>query len=161
MSNKKQKEILKIEGMTCANCALGIKKHLDKNGVQNVNINFASAEASFTKDQQYNFEKVKKLIQAIGYNAKRISEKEQGPGLSSIEKKFFFTLFFTIPLFSHMFLPEDSILQNALLQFLLCLPVFFVGVWHFGKSGFIGIPQRIGLYTLESSEPNHLHSACF
>ena len=35
MSDKKQKEILKIEGMTCANCALGIKKHLDKNGVCN------------------------------------------------------------------------------------------------------------------------------
>ena len=155
MSDKKQKEILKIEGMTCVNCALGIKKHLDKNGVQNVNINFASAEASFTKDQQHNFEKVKKLIQAIGYNAKRISEKEQDSELSSIEKKFFFTLFFTIPLFSHMFLPEDSILQNALLQFLLCLPVFFVGVWHFGKSGFnslkSGLPNMDVLILMGSS----------
>ena len=30
MEVNKQKEILAITGMTCANCALGIKKHLDK-----------------------------------------------------------------------------------------------------------------------------------
>lgn len=155
MSDKQQKKIFKIEGMTCTNCALGIKKHLDKNGVQNVNINFTSTEASFTNDQKHNFESVKKLIQAIGYNAKRVSEKDQESGLSSIEKKFFFTLFFTVPLFSHMFLNQESILHNAFLQLLLCLPVFFVGVWHFGKSGFnslkSGLPNMDVLILMGSS----------
>ncbi len=70
MSKKTKQEFLKIEGMTCANCALGIKKHLDKNGVQNVSVNFASAEASFTKTQEHNFDNVKVLIQAIGFNVK-------------------------------------------------------------------------------------------
>ena len=120
MSDKKQKEILKIEGMTCVNCALGIKKHLDKNGVQNVNINFASAEASFTKDQQYNFEKVKKLIQAIGYNAKRISEKEQDSELSSIEKKFFLPSF--LP--SHFF--HICSCQRIVFYKMLCFNSYFV-----------------------------------
>ena len=67
MSKKTKQEFLKIEGMTCANCALGIKKHLDKNGVQNGSVNFASAEASFTKTQEHNLDNVKALIQAIGF----------------------------------------------------------------------------------------------
>lgn len=150
-----KQEFLKIEGMTCANCALGIKKHLDKNGVQNVSVNFASAEASFTKTQEHNLDNVKALIQAIGFNVKERSTQDSAPEYSALEKKFFFTLFFTIPLFSHMFLPKDSILHNALLQFLLCLPVFFVGCIHFGKSAYSslksGLPNMDVLILMGSS----------
>ncbi len=155
MSKKTKQEFLKIEGMTCANCALGIKKHLDKNGVQNVSVNFASAEASFIKTQEHNFDNVKALIQAIGFNVKERSTQDSAPEYSALEKKFFFTLFFTIPLFSHMFLPKDSILHNALLQFVLCLPVFFVGCIHFGKSAYSslksGLPNMDVLILMGSS----------
>ena len=155
MSKKTKQEFLKIEGMTCANCALGIKKHLDKNGVQNVSVNFASSEASFTKTQEHNLDNVKALIQAIGFNVKERSTQDSAPEYSALEKKFFFTLFFTIPLFSHMFLPKDSILHNALLQFVLCLPVFFVGSIHFGKSAYTslksGLPNMDVLILMGSS----------
>jgi Cu+-exporting ATPase len=143
MRKKNKQEFLKIEGMTCGNCALGIKKHLDKNGVQNVSVNFASAEASFTTTQQHNFDNVKELIQALGFNVKEISNQDSVPKYSALEKKFFFTLFFTIPLFSHMFLPKESILHNALLQFVLCLPVFFVGCIHFGKSAYLSLKSAL------------------
>lgn len=155
MSKKTKQEFLKIEGMTCANCALGIKKHLDKNGVQNVSVNFASSEASFTTTQEHNLDNVKALIQAIGFNVKERSTQDSAPEYSALEKKFFFTLFFTIPLFSHMFLPKDSILHNALLQFVLCLPVFFVGSIHFGKSAYTslksGLPNMDVLILMGSS----------
>ena len=91
---KTKQEFLKIEGMTCANCALGIKKHLDKNGVQNVSVNFASAEASFTKTQEHNLDNVKALIQAIGFNVKERSTQDSAPEYSALEKKFFFYAFF-------------------------------------------------------------------
>ena len=155
MSKKTKQEFLKIEGMTCANCALGIKKHLDKNGVQNVSVNFASSEASFTKTQEHNIDNVKALIQAIGFNVKARSTQDSAPEYSALEKKFFFTLFFTIPLFSHMLLPKGSILHNALLQFVLCLPVFFVGCIHFGKSAYSslksGLPNMDVLILMGSS----------
>ena len=48
MNDKEHKEILKIEGMTCANCALGIKKHLDKKGVKKVHVNFTTNNASYS-----------------------------------------------------------------------------------------------------------------
>ena len=58
MNDKEHKEILKIEGMTCANCALGIKKHLDKKGVKDVSVNFATNQALFYDDHQYNYKDV-------------------------------------------------------------------------------------------------------
>ena len=155
MEDKKQKEILKVEGMTCANCALCIKKHLDKNGIQNVNVNFATNEASFYQDNEHNTNDIIALINELGYKAKAKNEDDKEQGISLIEKQFFFTLIFTIPLFSHMFLPKDSILQNALLQFFLCLPVFLVGVFHFGKSAFsslkAGLPNMDVLILMGSS----------
>ena len=54
-----------------------------------------------------------------------------------------------------MFLPKDSILHNALLQFVLCLPVFFVGCIHFGKSAYSslksGLPNMDVLILMGSS----------
>ena len=155
MEVNKQKEILAIQGMTCANCALGIKKHLGKKGVQQVQVNFATSEAAFNKDRNYNTKDVISLINKLGYKANMITDEVESPGLSSIEKKFFFTLIFTLPLFSHMFLPKENFLQNAFVQFFLCLPVFFVGVWHFGKSAYsslkTGLPNMDVLILMGSS----------
>ena len=46
MKTQKKRLRLQIEGMSCANCAAGIKRQLEKEGLQNVNINFATREAS-------------------------------------------------------------------------------------------------------------------
>jgi Cu+-exporting ATPase len=155
MEVNKQKEILAITGMTCANCALGIKKHLDKKGVKDVSVNFATNQATFTNDEQYKPKAVINLINELGYKAKMKTDEFEDSGISSIEKKFFFTLIFTLPLFSHMFLPKESFLQNAFVQFFLCLPVFFVGVWHFGKSAYsslkTGLPNMDVLILMGSS----------
>ena len=39
--------ILNVEGMTCNNCAAGIKKHLENNSINDVNVNFSLGEVSF------------------------------------------------------------------------------------------------------------------
>ena len=155
MNDKEHKEILKIEGMTCSNCALGIKKHLDKKGVKNVHVNFTTNNASFSADNQFSYKDVIGLINEIGYKAKKASNEIEKKELSSLEKKFFFTLIFTLPLFSHMFLPKVLFLQNILVQFVLCLPVFLVGLLYFGKSAFrslkSGLPNMDVLILMGSS----------
>ena len=45
---------INIEGMTCANCANGIKKHLEQKGIQNVNINFSTGELSCNYNKNQN-----------------------------------------------------------------------------------------------------------
>jgi len=141
-TNKKIK--LNIEGMTCANCASGIKKHLERKGLQDVNVNFSTGEASYSNNKTQNKEDVKNIIRKLGYTIKS-SENIQENKLTQVEKYFYFSLIFTLPLFSHMFFSEDSFIQNPILQFFLCIPVYTVGVIYFGKSAWnslkTGIPN--------------------
>ena len=140
IDNKKLK--LQVEGMTCANCAAGIKKHLENKGLQDVNVNFSTGEASWENDKNQDKNDVAKTITSLGYKIKS-SSKEEEKGLSKVEKYFYFTLIFTLPLFSHMFFPKGSIIQNPLLQFILCLPVYIIGVSYFGKSAWGSIKTGV------------------
>ncbi len=126
---------LNVEGMTCANCALGIKKQLEKKGMENVNVNFSTGEASYTNSAKLSLEEIKASINGLGYKVIDKVKDEDGK-LSPIEKKFYFSLIFTIPLFLHMFFSHDFILNNVWVQLSLCIPVFVVGLLHFGKSAF-------------------------
>jgi len=131
--NEENKITLHIEGMTCANCALGIKKQLEKKGVENVNVNFSTGEATYTNTSKISLNEIKEGINGLGFKVvDELSDDEEG--LSPIEKKFYFSLVFTIPLFLHMFFSHDFFLNNVWVQLGLCIPVFSVGLYHFGKS---------------------------
>jgi P-type Cu+ transporter len=132
---------LNIEGMTCANCALGIKKQLEKKGLEEVTVTFATGQASYKENNALKLQEVIDTINNIGAykvitpeNDLHHGHNHSNEGLSSIEKKFYFTLLFTVPLFLHMFFPHDFFLNNVWVQLGLCLPVFIIGFLHFGKS---------------------------
>lgn len=130
--------LLNVDGMTCTNCALGIKKQLEKKGLNDVNVNFSTGEVLFRNEINLPIEDIKKSINSLGY--KVIEDDSEGhhghhhSNISTIEKKFYFSLIFTIPLFLHMFFPHHYWINNPLVQLGLCLPVFVVGFLHFGKS---------------------------
>jgi P-type Cu+ transporter len=73
---------------------------------------------------------------------------------SALQKKFLIAAIFTMPLLLHMFIHLE-ILHEPIVQMLLCLPVFFIGVNVFGKSAFnslkAGIPNMDVLIFLGSS----------
>ena len=142
MKIETKKSKLEVEGMTCANCAAGIKKHLENKGLQDVTVNFSTSEASWVNDKNQDKNDVAKTIISLGYKIKS-SLKEDEKGLSKVEKYFYFTLIFTLPLFSHMFFPKGSIIQNPLLQFILCIPVYIIGVSYFGKSAWGSIKTGV------------------
>ena len=141
--SESNKITLNVEGMTCANCALGIKKQLEKKGLEEVSVNFSTGEASYVNTPKVNVEEVRASISSLGF--KVVDEIVEEEGLSLIEKKFYFSLIFTIPLFLHMFFGHDFILNNVWVQLALCTPVFLVGLSHFGKSAFgslkTGVPN--------------------
>ncbi|NTW31967.1 MAG: cadmium-translocating P-type ATPase [Bacteroidetes bacterium] len=151
ISNKKTE--LSIEGMNCTNCALGIKKQLEKDGFKNVDVNFASAEVSFSQLDKENITKAKSRIRSMGYTVIEDTNKTK-KGLSFIEIKFIISLIFTLPLLIAMFLPYH-IFHNPFFQLALCIPVFAIGVWHFGRSAFqsikAGVPNMDVLIILGSS----------
>ncbi|MBW6497042.1 MAG: cadmium-translocating P-type ATPase [Bacteroidales bacterium] len=129
---------LKVEGMSCTNCALGIKKSLEKEGFSNVNADFTTDMVTFELADESRLPLAVKRIESLGYSVVLPNEGEmeqKKPGLSSIEKKFWFTAIFTVPLILAMFIPVP-ILHNDLFQLALTIPVFSVGFWHFGRSAF-------------------------
>lgn len=152
---------LNVEGMTCANCALGIKKQLEKKGLQEVNVNFSTGEVLFKNAKNLPLQEIKDGINKLGYKVveedldNHHGHNHDHSGTSTIEKKFYFSLVFTIPLFLHMFFPKDFFLNNVWVQLGLCLPVFIVGFLHFGKSAWgslkIGVPNMDVLIVIGST----------
>ncbi len=147
MNQPEQNMLLHIEGMDCANCANGITKSLQKNGMENVYVDFATGEACFYNPDKSKLQPAIKNIEGLGYKVIDSIQKEQNEGkMSAIEKRFYFTLPFTVVLFfSHMIFPPDFILNNAYIQFILCVPVSIIGIMQFGKSALgsvkIGVPN--------------------
>ncbi|MGI8892677.1 MAG: heavy metal translocating P-type ATPase, partial [Bacteroidia bacterium] len=58
------------------------------------------------------------------------------------ERKFIISLIFTLPLFSHMFLPFH-VLHNPWVQLALAIPVYLIGVFHFGRSAWASMKTGI------------------
>ncbi len=127
---------LQVEGMDCTTCALGITKNLQKRGLENVYVDFATGEASFLLKDKSKLQSIIQSVNDLGYKVVDSKYKEENEGkLSTIEKRFYFTVPFTFILFfGHMLLPHDFVLNQPIAQLLICLPVFVIGIIQFGKS---------------------------
>jgi P-type Cu+ transporter len=128
--------VLDIEGMTCAHCAATVTRVLKNNGAEHPEVNFATGEARFILKDHEGLKKMQAAIAKAGYKVISQAESQANQkGISSAEKKFLFTLPFTMVLFfSHMVFSHNSFLNNPFVQLVLCIPVFITGCLYFGKS---------------------------
>ncbi len=126
---------LKVDGMTCTNCALGIQRSLEREGLHQVSADFTSGEVRFEVMDDGQRSLAAKRIESLGYRVTDAASPHAGesPGMAPIEKKFWFTAIFTVPLILAMFIPVNF-LHNELVQLALTIPVFVVGFLHFGRS---------------------------
>ncbi len=151
--NIQNRIVLKVEGMNCTNCALGIKKQLEKEGFMNVDSSFATAEVSFETVDNARLQQAKKKIFSMGYTVIEDSDNKER-SFFTLEMKFIISLVFTAPLLISMLLPFH-IFHDPYFQLLLTIPVFAIGVWHFGRSAFqslkAGVPDMDVLIILGSS----------
>ncbi|MEY3577067.1 MAG: hypothetical protein RL394_650, partial [Bacteroidota bacterium] len=58
----------KVDGMTCANCALAINKYLGKQGAQNIRVNPIDGDVSFDIVESSSTNILKEGINDLGYN---------------------------------------------------------------------------------------------
>ena len=123
---------MKVQGMHCTNCALGIEKQLTKMGIPGATADFTTSTVTLPLTQPESLPGIISQIEQLGYTVIR-----DGMGASakrwSLEAKFYFCLFWTVPLLLHMFLPFHLLHQHWF-QLLACTPVFLVGFVHFGRS---------------------------
>ena len=138
---------LNVEGMTCAHCAMTVTKVLENNGAQHPGVNFATGEVRFLLPDNTELKKIVENINKAGYKVISQKEKEEhSKGLSSVEKKFLFTLPFTVVLFfSHMLFSHSFVFNDPFVQLGMCIPVFVIGCMYFGKSAWsslkVGTPN--------------------
>lgn len=141
----------KVEGMDCTTCALNITKYLEKEGLKNVKVNFATGDVLFDEVTDAEKEKIAKGINGLGYKVAATDanlQQENGnrkPFLSTHLHRFLFCLPFTLVLMLHML--ENWIhihwLMNPWVQLGLCLPVYIVGMSFFGKSAWKSLRNRM------------------
>src|SRR5688572_7205795 len=111
----KQKVTWKVDGMDCTNCALTIRKYLEKQGMQDVRVNFGTGDVSFDANGNEVSEKLSKGIHDLGYkvmsngHAHDHGEGSDSGFLSTHFQKFLFCLPFTLVLMLHMFPDRKSV----------------------------------------------------
>lgn len=150
---------LKVEGMTCANCALTINKYLEKKGMQNIKVNPIDGDVSFEIVEGADKDPLINGINDLGYEvvAHGLKEIEKKRFLSTQVGRFFFCLPFTLVLMLHMLEKWVHIhwLMNPWIQLAICTPVYLVGMSFFGKSAYKsiknGLPNMNVLITIGAS----------
>lgn len=132
----------KVDGMDCSNCALTIHKYLEKEGMQNVKVNFANGDVLFDINGGHTKDEIAKGITDLGYEVSNleIEAPKKKPFLSTHLQRFLFCIPFTLVLMLHM-IPGVHItwLTNPWINLALCLPVYIVGMKYFGKSAWKSI----------------------
>ncbi len=128
----------KVEGMSCTNCALTIHKYLEKQGLDEVKVNFIGGDVSFSINNGLAKQAIEQGIDKLGYHVvtgeEKPGEKKSRKLLANHLQRFLFCLVFTLPLVSHMVGLHWHWLMNGYVQMAITLPVFILGMAYFGRS---------------------------
>lgn len=136
-----------VEGMDCNNCALGLRKNLQKEGFQNADVIFASKTVNIDIDNKEDIDRAKQKIEQLGYKVSNVIGYEYNNAKNtsftiSLTLKLIISIAFTLPLILSMF-PWFGFLHNPQIQLILSTPVYILGVFHFGKSAYYSIKSRV------------------
>jgi Cu+-exporting ATPase len=121
---------------------MSIHKLLEKKGLRDVLVSFASEEVKFSTADQSILPQIIKDIEGLGFRVIDEDNVQPTPFYDKVENKFIFCAIFTAPLLLHMLLPWHF-LHNPIVQLILCLPVFMVGCLHFGKSAYSSLKNGV------------------
>lgn len=151
----------KVEGMDCSNCALTIRRYLEKEGVENIRVNFVDGDVAFDIKSSSAVPQIQKSIATLGYKVTGTLEAEKSvfpEQKMNIHLKYtLLCLPFTLVLLLHMI--HDWLnwhwLMNPWIQLILCFPVYIIGMSYFGRSAVKslrnGIPNMNVLIALGST----------
>lgn len=132
----------KVEGMTCANCALTVHKFLEKKGAKSVAVSVMNGDVSFELPEQQEPVQLAKGVESLGYKVDALQIKKEGKKksfLSTNLQRFWACLPFTVILLLHMFPALHhqagfTWLMNPWVQLAICIPPFAIGMRFFGRS---------------------------
>ncbi|MFM8917062.1 MAG: heavy metal translocating P-type ATPase, partial [Bacteroidota bacterium] len=155
-----EKTRLIVDGMTCSNCALGVSRILQQQGLHDVQVDFTTGDVSFEEISADQLPSIESKIRSLGYAVKSAdlstatenTQSTKFPGTKQ-EKMFLVCALLSLPLMGHMFW-DLPILHHPIFQLALSLPVLMIGLSHFGRSAWTslrsGVPNMDVLVTIGS-----------
>lgn len=124
-----------VEGMTCSSCASTVRNYLESEGMYEVFVDVPTQKVTFRSSEDPDLNRVSEGLGKLGY---RMRLQEESGTFFTLSRKFWLSAVFTVVLvFGHvMHVLGKGIpaLDNPILQLGLALPVYLIGVMHFGRS---------------------------
>lgn len=131
---------ISVSGMHCTDCANSIERSLRQLGASEVSINFAQGTARLVPPSGHDgLQRTLQRVRDLGYTANQLQSGHDGhdhakdAGFFTVEKKALVSIVLTVPLLLGMFV-SDTFLHDPWLQGIISLPVFLIGLSHFGPS---------------------------
>lgn len=140
---------MQVDGMDCQHCATSIQKMLEKKGLQQVYVNYATKEVRFRQGQEnISLDLVKAGIQKLGYTVLEPAQKDQQHWWTPT-RELQVAAVFTLPLLVAHLLQLVGLhwhwIMQPWVQFWISLPPVLIGLYHFGKSAWgslrAGVPN--------------------
>ena len=144
---------LRVDGMDCNNCAQSIHRYLERQGLEDVMVNFQTREVRYRPDDSLaDAATVRAGIEKLGFHVVGdVATTQEGDHLSSrglsAQQRLILCAAFTLPLLlGHLLMVVGlglAWLEIGWVQFALALPVYLVGGLHFGRSALAGLRERM------------------
>jgi P-type Cu+ transporter len=145
-----KKTILNISGMSCASCAAKIEKKLNSFDGVTANVNYATSKANISlTNGLLSIDRLIEEVIKLGYNAtlqtdyvkdSKTLEESADREYRILRISFIISLIFSIPLLLEMFVRmagfHDTLLSNALFQFILASIVQFGVGFRFYRNSY-------------------------
>ncbi len=125
-----------VEGMTCSSCARTVRHYLEGEGMSEVFVDVPKNKVTFrTVEQADRLEEISTGIDRLGY---RVVRRDESASKLTIQVKFIIAAILTGPMILDHLLHLGGVklpyIHHPWVQFGLTLPVFILGVEHFGRS---------------------------
>ncbi len=149
MSSRTDIVELRVDGMDCNNCAQSIHRYLERQGLEDVLVNFQTREVRYRRDDAAaDAATIRAGIHKLGFRVVDDAASESVPsrGLTT-QQRLLICAALTLPLLLGHFLMVAGLnvswLENGWTQFALALPVYLIGGLHFGRSALSGLRERL------------------
>ena len=126
---------IKIDGMTCVNCAINIERAVKKAGIEHAVVNFSTKELLIEDFSGIKDTALEKIIQNAGFSVVKEGNKPTPTWLK--DALFWLVVIIAAYFIAQMFFPETW--KSSSLDFVLGTPALIIGVWKFGKGAFYSL----------------------
>jgi P-type Cu+ transporter len=129
---------LRIEGMTCASCAVRIEKKLNKLEGVEATVNYATDAAAVSYDPaRVTVEELVGAVEAAGYRAAPRDEEATGDSMRSLRRSLLLAAALTVPLTAIAMIPPLQFGGWEWVAFALATPVVFVSGLRFHRAALV------------------------